>query len=74
MKLNDYLCINNLKQQIMNEVKDIKTVEYHREPNEFDIKFGEGAIHYIDVPESVCRKQNGDLKKWVNFQGARYYY
>ena len=50
------------------------TVQYHREPNAYEIKFGEGATHWIDIPESVCRKQNGDLKKWCNYMGERYYY
>ena len=49
-------------------------IEYHREPTKDEIKFGEGAIHYLNIPESVCRKQNGDLKKWVNFDNKRYYY
>lgn len=50
------------------------TVNYHREPTKSEIKFGEGATHWLDIPESVCRKQNGDLKQWVMYQGERYYY
>ena len=51
-----------------------KTVTYHRQPNDFEIKFGEGAIHYIDFPESFCKKKNGDYKKWLIYNGERYYY
>lgn len=49
-------------------------VQYHRKPNTAEIKFGEGATHYMDIPESVCRKQNGDLKKWLVYNGEKYYY
>ena len=51
----------------------MKKYEYHRQPNSFEIKFGEGAIHYIDVPESVCRKSNGELKRYVVIDNTRYY-
>ena len=49
-------------------------VNYHRQPNKFEMKFGEGAIHYIDLPESLCKKKDGSYKKWLVNNGERYYY
>jgi len=53
----------------------MKTYTYHRNPTKYEIKFGEGAIHYIDFDESICMKPNGDLKQWLisPFDGLRYY-
>ena len=51
-----------------------KTVTYHRQPNSFEIKFGEGAIHYIDFPVDFCKNKNGHYKKWLIYNGERYYY
>ena len=48
-------------------------VQYHRCPTMMEIKQGYGAVHYIDIPESICRKQDGELKKWCNYSGDRYY-
>lgn len=50
-----------------------KTVQYWRHPTKFEIKFGEGTIHYADVPiEKVC-KPDGKLKKWFYGEdGLRY--
>lgn len=50
-----------------------KTVQYWRHPTKFEIKFGEGAIHYIDVPIEKVRKPDGKLKKWFYGEdGLRY--
>jgi len=50
-------------------------VEYHRPPTPYEIRFGHGAKHYKDIPVEVCRKPNGDLKKWLKCptDGLRYY-
>lgn len=52
-----------------------KTVMYHRKPTAAEIKWGYGAIHYLDVPENLVRKKDGNLKKWFVYKdGLRYYY
>jgi len=51
----------------------MKTYQYHRNPTPHETKFGEGAIHWIEIPESVCRKKSGELKAWCNYLGERYY-
>lgn len=52
-----------------------KTVKYHRNPTNVEIKLGYGAIHYLDVPETLVRKKDGNLKKWFVYKdGLRYYY
>jgi hypothetical protein len=53
----------------------MKTYTYHRNPTPFEIKFGEGAIHYADFNETICKKKNGDLKKWLisPYDKRRYY-
>ena len=52
-----------------------KTITYHRKPTKVEIKFGYGAIHYLDVPETLVRKKDGNLKKWFIYKdGLRYYY
>ena len=49
-------------------------VEYHRNPTKYEIKFGDGAIHYISVSYYSVRKPNGELKKWFKGDdGLRYY-
>lgn len=50
-------------------------VEYWRKPTEYEIKFGEGAIHYKTFHRNYCRKPNGDFKKWIVCpdDGLRYY-
>ena len=43
--------------------------EYWREPTEHEIKFGEGARHYIELPWSHCRNKKGTGPKkflWIN--------
>ena len=53
----------------------MKTVEYHRNPTPYEIKFGEGAIHYLTVEVEKVRKKDGNLKRWfVHTDGLRYYY
>lgn len=55
--------------------EDIKTVEYHRHPTLYEIKFGEGATHYKDFDLEFCLKTDGTLKRWVKcpYSGLRYY-
>lgn len=52
-----------------------KMYTYHRPPTAWEIKWGCGATHYLDIPASVCLKKNGKPKKWlVNpTDGLRYY-
>jgi len=55
---------------------NMKKYTYHRRPTEFEIKFGEGATHYADFSEKVCKKKkNGELKKWLisPYDKLRYY-
>ena len=55
--------------------KTEKTIMYHRSPTAAEIKFGEGAVHYLEVPETLVRKKDGNLKKWFIYKdGLRYYY
>ena len=50
-----------------------KTIEYWRHPTPFEIKFGEGAIHWLEVPIELVRKTDGTLKKWfIGKDGLRY--
>jgi hypothetical protein len=70
-----YWIINN---SIINKDMETQeeTVEYWRHPTQYEIKFGEGAIHWLTVKESDVRKKNGKLKKWfINpYDGLRYNY
>lgn len=51
-----------------------ETVTYHRMPTQWEIRFGEGAIHYLDVPRSMVTKRDGNLKRWFRHtDGLRYY-
>lgn len=54
----------------------MKTVEYHRPPTPYEIKIGEGAIHYKYFDIEFCTKPDSTLKKWVKcpYTGLRYYY
>jgi hypothetical protein len=56
--------------------KKIKTITFHRNPTEYEIKFGYGAIHYKDFDVKDCLKKDGTLKKWLvcPVDGLRYYY
>jgi hypothetical protein len=53
--------------------------QYNRQPTSSEIKFGYGAIHYLDVEEKDARKKDGKLKKWLlnpydKTDKSRYYY
>jgi hypothetical protein len=54
---------------------EVKTVKYHRNPTNSEIRFGHGAIHYRDFPlEDCCHKGTRILKKWFKADdGLRYY-
>lgn len=52
MKLKNQSIINGL-------------VEYHRNPTNSEIKFGEGAMHYKDFDIAFCLNGDGNLKKWL---------
>jgi len=48
--------------------------KYHRKPTPYELKFGEGAVHYRIFTHKECSKPNGDLKQWfVADDGLRYY-
>lgn len=47
-------------------------IEYHRNPTEWEIKFGEGAIHYASFPLKRCLKKDGTLKKRMVVDGLVY--
>lgn len=50
-------------------------IEYHRPPTPYEIKFGEGATHYLEFDIEFCMKPDGTLKRWVicPVTGLRYY-
>lgn len=53
--------------------KEKTTIEYWRHPTEAEIKFGEGAIHWLTVDIEKVKKPNGKLKKWfIHTDGLRY--
>lgn len=57
-------------------IKDMNTEhEYHREPTQAEIKFGEGAIHYRTFKKYECCKNDSTLKQWfiAKDDGLRYY-
>lgn len=41
----------------------MKELEYHRNPTEYEIKFGYGATHYKDFTSDVYLKKDGNIKK-----------
>lgn len=49
--------------------------EYRRKPTPYEIRFGEGATHYKSFDTTLCRKPNGDLKRWLTcpVDGLRYF-
>lgn len=54
-------------------MKEVKTVEYWRNPTPFELKFGEGALHWLTVDINTVLKPNGELKKWfMHTDGLRY--
>ena len=57
----------------------MKTVEYHRKPTAWEIKFGEGATHYLTINVNDVTKADGSLKRWTKNpynenDNNRYYY
>jgi len=49
------------------------TIEYWRHPTPAEIKFGEGAIHWLTVDRASVTKPDGKLKKWfIGKDGLRY--
>ena len=56
-----------------------KTVEYWRNPTPYEIKFGEGTIHWLTIEIKHVTKKDGTLKKWTlnpynKNDKSRYYY
>jgi len=51
--------------QIMNK----QEIQAHRQPTQGEIKFGEGATHYITVDLSCILNKKGDIKKWFVWPG-----
>ena len=50
-----------------------KTIDYWRHPTKREIKFGEGAIHWLTVDIEKVQKSDGSLKKWfIHTDGLRY--
>lgn len=48
------------------------TVQYHRKPTPAEIRFGEGATHYLDVDIVDAWHTSGRLKKRVTIGGLVY--
>ena len=49
------------------------TIDYWRQPTKREIKFGEGAIHWLTVDIAKVQKPDGSLKKWfIHTDGLRY--
>lgn len=46
------------------EVLNEKEITYWRNPTKWEIKFGEGAIHYRNFLYNEVVKKNGELKRW----------
>lgn len=59
----------------MKAIYNDNKVEYYRNPTAYEIRFGEGAIHYKDFDRSECTKKDGTFKKWLvcPIDGLRYY-
>ncbi len=55
--------------------EDVTVVTYRRPPTPYEIRFGEGAIHYRDfTPEECCHEGTRIKKRWfVADDGLRYY-
>ena len=77
---SEFLADTNINCTVMKK-ESIKTsnppelVEYHRPPTKEEIKFGEGATHYMSFDICDVLKPNGRLKRWVRckYDGLRYY-
>lgn len=55
------------------------TIRAWRQPTKYELKFGEGAAHYLDFTEDAGQANNalwikpdGTLKRWIKFNGLRY--
>jgi hypothetical protein len=60
----------------INLQKDTEQIVCWRPPTEWEIKFGEGALHYRDfTADEIGRNRKGELKQWfkANDDGLRYY-
>lgn len=69
-----------LKELIGQGYKDLvvlntQGIEAHRPPTKGEIKFGEGATHYLTVALSCILNKKGEIKKWFVYPGdkLRYY-
>lgn len=51
----------------------MKTIEYYRQPTKWEIKFGEGDLHYISLIPDECTHEDGSVKRWVKKGDIRYY-
>lgn len=50
-----------------------KKIKYWRQPTKSEIKFGEGAIHWLEIDAETVTKSDGSLKKWfIHTDGLRY--
>jgi hypothetical protein len=63
----------NLKKMTTEERPKMTAITYYRHPNAAEIKFGEGALHYLDIPVSECTRIDGTVKSWVTICGMRYW-
>lgn len=49
-------------------------VTYQRKPTLAEVRYGCGAVHYIDVPLKEVLTKNNRIKAWVTGKdGLRYY-
>ena len=57
------------------DVVNSEELEYHRNPTEGEIRFGEGATHYRNFPIGKVINRKGELKEWLlsKDDGLRYY-
>lgn len=49
----------------VDETLSVETQSYKRPPTQAEIAFGYGATHYLDIPENICLKRDGTIKKWL---------
>lgn len=68
------LCLKEICKQCGLNIPLFK-IEYHRPPTPYEIKFGEGATHYLEFDIEFCMKPDGTLKRWVicPVTGLKYY-
>ena len=59
---------------ISDRLANAATVTYHRnKPTAWELTFGEGCTHYIEVDIVDAWRTSGRLKRWVTVDGLRYY-